>query len=285
MNAQGELRNIGIALCVVAAVLLAVNLVVTIPAYSASIYGATKTPSETTPQTGLQEIGAPTPMLAAVAGEEVPPKHTISVSGTGTASSRPEMVVVYLSVVTKGETASEVQSLNAMKADAVVEDLKAAGVKEEQMETTWYSLQPIYEWVEGLGRSVLVGYECRNSIKVSLEELNRGGEIADLAVSAGANEVSSITFTLKPETIERLRLEALANAVKEAKAKVDVVVEAAGITLIGPTTINIDTYIPMYFAEKAYYSAAPSAPIPPTPIIMPEELSVTMTVSMIYEFA
>lgn len=281
MNAQGELRNIGIVLCVVAAVLLAVNLVITVPAYSAAAYMATKTPSETTPQTGFQGLWTQAPMPATVTDDEE--KHTIIVSGTGTASSRPEMVVVYLSVITKGETASDAQRLNAEKAAAVVDALKVAGVTEAQMETTGYSLQPIYEWNEELKRSVLVGYECKNSIKVSLEELGRGGEIADLAVSAGANEVSSISFTLKPETIERLRLEALAKAVKEAKSKVDVVAETAGVKLVGPTTINIDTYIPTYWMDKTYSASAPT-PMPPTPIITPEELSVTMTVSMVYEF-
>jgi uncharacterized protein YggE len=280
LNAQVGFRNIGIALCVVAAVLLALNLVVTVPVYSALANAPTKASGDLSTQTGLRELSGTAPLTAQVTGEAEPPKHTISVSGAGTASSKPELVVVYISVVTKGETASDAQSLNAEKADAVVKALKAAGIKEEQMETTGFSLQPMYQWVAGLERSVLVGYECRNSIQVSTEELGRGGEIADLAVSAGANEVSSISFTLKPETVEKLKLEALAKAVEEAKAKVNVVVKAAGITLIGPMTINIDAYMPM----PIYYNEAVKAMSASTPIIAPQELSVTATVSMVYEF-
>jgi len=205
---------------------------------------------------------------------------TITVSGTGTAASKPEVAIVYLSVITRDESASNAQLLNAEKMSNAIEALKNAGVKEEQIETTRYSLQPIYEYDEKLRRSVLVGYQCINTIKVTLEELNKVGKIIDTAVLAGVNEVSSITFSLKEETIEKLKLEALNKAVEDAKIKAETVAKAAGVKIVGPKKIDISGYV----SPIRYEVVKEAVAVPETPIIAPEELSVSMNVNIVYEF-
>ncbi|RLF98048.1 MAG: hypothetical protein DRN49_06525, partial [Thaumarchaeota archaeon] len=186
MNSSGKFGAAVIALLAAAIVLLAINLTITIPTYSAA----------TSVQTAYLQ-GLPFKVYP----EE---GKALTVTGIGTASAKPDRVIISLSVVTRGSTANEAQSLNAEKMGKVISALKEAGVSEDQMKTTSYTLNPIYEYPERKS-PIIVGYECRNSLRVTLEEIDRAGEIVDLAVSAGANQVSSISFTLSDEAREKLK--------------------------------------------------------------------------------
>jgi uncharacterized protein YggE len=260
-----------IVLIAIAMALLSINLVMIMPIYSTlastTSYTSMKSNEDIIKSIVLKE-------LTTVEGK------TITVSGTGIASSKPEVAIVYLSVITRSETASEAQLLNAEKMNNAINALKNAGIKEEQIETTRYSLEPIYEYNENLRRSVLVGYQCVNTIKVTLEELNKVGKIIDTAVLAGVNEVSSITFSLKEETIEKLKIEALTKAVEDAKTKAETVAKAARVKIIGPKKIDIGGYVPPVRYELVKEAIA----VPETPIIAPEELTVSMNINIVYEF-
>lgn len=260
-----------IAFAVIAIALLTINIAMLMPIYS--ILAAT--PSSEIKNENIEDI-----IKSAILKETITIEgKTITVSGTGTAASKPEVVIVYLSVITRDETASNAQLLNAEKMSNVIKALKNAGVNEEQIETTRYSLEPIYEYDEKIRRSVLVGYQCVNTIKVTLEELNMVGKIVDIAVLAGVNEVLSIAFSLKEETIEKLRLEALAKAVEDAKIKAETVAKAAGVRIIGPKRIDIGGYV-----FPISYEVMKAPPVPETPIISPKELTVSMSVNIVYEF-
>ncbi len=272
-------RNIVLALCVAAVALLATNLVVILPSYWAltRLQKQVCLGSGDLSTTEISSRKAGSSYVEATLAEEG--RMTLTVSGSGTATSKPEVVIISIGVVTRGETASEAQSLNAEKMSKVINALKEIGVKEDQIETISYSLRPVYEYNKVRGRSVLVGYECTNNIKVTLEELDKAGEVVDAAVSAGANKVLYITFSLKPETREKLMLEALAKAVGNAKAKAEAIAKAAGITLVGPVNISIGGI----WMPTTRYEATGDLTIK-TPIIAPEELSVTVTVTITYEF-
>jgi len=262
-------KIIFIAFIAIAIALLIINIVMLVPIYS--ILASTSS-SRVKSEDNIKSIVLKE--LTTVEGK------TITVSGTGTATSKPEVAIVYLSVITRSEAASEAQILNAEKMNNVINALKSAGIKEEQIETTRYSLEPIYEYNENLRKSVLVGYQCVNTIKVTLEELNNVGKIIDTAVLAGVNEVSSITFSLKEETIEKLKLEALTKAVEDAKTKAESVAKAAGVKIIGPKKIDIGGYV----SPIRYELVKEAITVPETPIIAPEELTVSMNVNIVYEF-
>jgi hypothetical protein len=216
------------------------------------------------------------PILAAT--KEI---RKITVIGTGSVTSKPEIAVISISVVTRANEASEAQRLNANKMNNIIKALKNAGIKEEQIETTGFSLQPIYEYDKPGKKSIIVGYECRNSIKVTMEELDKVGEMADLAVNSGANKISSIVFSLRDETVKNLMLKALEKAVKNAESKAKTIAEAAGVKLIGPVSMNVGEYAPYPRYAEVIVGAVTKEP---TPIVAPKELSVTISVSMVYEF-
>ncbi|HID18895.1 TPA: DUF541 domain-containing protein [Candidatus Bathyarchaeota archaeon] len=277
---QTGFRNIVLILCVIAVVLLAVNLVLTIPIYSAApkvvmveTYPPTTPPKAEERLEGVQVMPSVFPSFPR--GE-----RTINVAGIGVAEGKPDRAIVSLSVITREDTAVKAYQLNAEKTNSVIAALKEAGIPEDRMETTGYSLNPVWHYPRG-EEPVIIGYECRNSLKVTLEDLDRVGEVIDKGVNAGANQVSSVSFTLSKEAREKLKLEALSLAVKDAKAKAETIAEAAGVTLVGPTSISLSE-IPVPTPVRLEVKGAP-VPAPPE-IIAPEELSVTVTVNVVYEF-
>ena len=270
------LRNTVLALCIVAVVLLAVNLVLVLPAYS--------TFKGRQPQPMVQLYEAEKGGLLRILPAETPrmvEAKTINVVGVGTAKGKPDRAILTFSVIARGETATEAYQDNAEKINSVIATLKEAGIAEEQMETVGYRLNPIYRHPKG-EEPTIAGYECRSSLKVTLTSLEGVGEIIDRAVKAGANQVSSVSFTLSEEERERLKAEALSLAVKDAKGKAETIARAAGISLVGPKSISLTSTPTPIIYRKALAEAAPV----PTPlqIIPPEELSVTVTVSVVYEF-
>lgn len=204
---------------------------------------------------------------------------TISVTGTGVVKARPDRVVLSLSVVTQADTAEEAVSENADKMDRVVKAVRNMGILENQTETSAYSLSPIWEYPKE-GSPRIVGYTCSNTIRVTVKNLNKVGEVIDVAVAAGANQVSSIQFTISDEAMRQLGLNALSLAVKDAASKASTIATAAGVTLVGPVSISISGYSP-YVRSYAFEAVSGIAP---TPILSPEEVSVTVSVSAVYEF-
>jgi uncharacterized protein YggE len=204
---------------------------------------------------------------------------TISVTGTGVVKARPDRAVLSLSVVTQADTAEEAISENADKMDRVVKAVRNMGILENQTETSAYSLSPIWEYPKE-GSPKIVGYTCSNTIRVTVKNLNKVGEVIDAAVAAGANQVSSIQFTISDEAMRQLGLNALSLAVKDAASKASTIATAAGVTLAGPVSISISGYSP-YVRSYAFESVSGIAP---TPILSPEEVSVTVSVSAVYEF-
>ena len=204
---------------------------------------------------------------------------TISVTGTGVVKAKPDRAVISLSVVTQADTAERALSENAEKMDSVIKAVRAAGILENQTETSAYSLNPVWEYPEE-GSPRIVGYTCSNTIRVTVKDLNKVGKIIDTAVTAGANQVSSLQFTISDGAMRQLGLNALSLAVEDAASKASVIATAARVTLIGPVSISLSGYSP-YVKSYAFESIARSIA---TPILSPEEISVTVSVSAIYEF-
>ncbi|MEM2088183.1 MAG: SIMPL domain-containing protein [Thermoproteota archaeon] len=219
-----------------------------------------------------------TPSIQQTAGQ-VEQSKTISVTGTGVVKAKPDRVVISFSVVTQADTAEEALSENAAKMDSVIRAVRAAGILENQTETSAYSINPVWEYPDR-GSPKIVGYTCSNTIKVTVKNLNKVGEIIDIAASAGVNQVSSLQFTISEEAVSQLGLDALSLAVRDAASKARTIADAAGVTLVGPLSISLSSYSP-YVRSYAFESIASSIP---TPILSPEEVSVTVSVSAVYEF-
>lgn len=204
---------------------------------------------------------------------------TITVTGEGEATAPPEKATVVLSVETFSESASKAVEDNFEAVSKVIKALEQAGVSKDDVETTSFSLVPVYSSPSYNGREQeLIGYRCANSIKVTANEVAKLGHIIDISVAAGANRVSSVSFSLSSETANALKIQALRKAAGSAYSKALVIAEALKVSLKEPLKVETSVYIP----PPVYYYASVRGFEPS--IVPPRELSVSASVTITYGF-
>lgn len=169
-------------------------------------------------------------------------QRLISVSGEATVSVKPDMATLSLGVETTATTAQEAQRQNSAKMSAVVAALKDTGIAADDIQTSNFSLYPVYESqydkssMDPNPKQVLVGYRCNNTVAAKIRVIARVGTVIDLAVAAGATNVSGISFDI--QNPEQYKNEVLASAVKNAKSKAEIMAGAAGVTITGIKAIS-----------------------------------------------
>ena len=161
----------------------------------------------------------------------------IWVSGQGTISVAPDLAMLDFGVETRAPNVSEANSQASIAMDAVIEALKARGVKDEDIQTSRFSIYPRYDYIEeekdGVrsSREVLVGYRVRNNGTVKLRDLDSVGEVIDEVVTAGGDNVriSDISFTLEDPKPKMAELREM--AVADAKAKAEHLAELSEVSV------------------------------------------------------
>ncbi len=178
--------------------------------------------------------------LAALAQENKPREATISVSGEGDASIAPDMAILSFSVVKQAETAAAALADNSKSMGEVQAALKAAGIADRDMQTTNFSVQPVYKQFEPKdGVFVppeITGYQVTNGLTVRVRDLKKLGEILDSSVKLGINQGGDITFT--NDDPDAAVADARKKAVENAIAKAKTLSEAAGVKVGRVIEIN-----------------------------------------------
>lgn len=141
--------------------------------------------------------------------------RNITVFGEGAVKVSPDTVHMVLSVTTRGTELKDIQQENASRMNQVIQSLKKVGIEESSIQTIDFQIRSVYEYVNGEQR--FQGYEVINSIRITSNELSRMGELVDLAVKNGVNQVGSIEFTTQDQD-DRYQ-QALALALTDAETK------------------------------------------------------------------
>ncbi len=216
-------------------------------------------------------------------GTGIPPTpKTLQVSGTGTVTANPDQAVISLAVISQAQTATRATSDNAAIMAKVLDALIGAGVGKGAIETTAYSLTPIYENTpDQTNPPKIVGYGVRNEIQITLPitatDYNMIGKVLDAAISAGANEIGGIMFTFSTATYQTLQKQAMQLALQDADAQAKGVASSLGIRIVGPIAVT-----PGYVYQPIFNRLTASAAQTP---IQPGTMQVTATVQVTYEFA
>jgi uncharacterized protein YggE len=213
------------------------------------------------------------------ADDECDEISTLTVSGTGEATADADMVTIVLGVQTRNESAAGAVADNARMMASSIEALKMAGVPEDEIKTSGFSIYPTRDWIDGKLSDKVV-FEVSNQVTITLDLTDEVdvGEVLDSAVGAGANSVEGVTFGLRDPT--SVQEEALEDAVVDAMGKALVISEAAGVTLGRILSISEGGASPVPMAESRVYFAADAGAATP---IVPGDVEVTATVTITYE--
>jgi uncharacterized protein len=155
--------------------------------------------------------------------------YTMTVSAEGESVAKPDVAIINVGVKTLAKMKVEdVISENTKKMNSIIKVLKDSGIKERDIKTVNYNLYPVYDYIESRGR-VLKGYELSQSLRVKIRDMETIGDTIDLATRNGANDVSSVSFTI--DDPEELKNEAREEAIEKAKTKAKSMAKISGINL------------------------------------------------------
>ena len=171
-------------------------------------------------------------LSTASTADESMPVSRILVTGEGHAELAPDMAILALTVTREAETAGDALDANSNAMAEVLAAMKAAGIRENDLQTSGFSIQPRYFHppVKPSGQREapqIVGYTVRNSLTVRVRDISSVGTILDKSVSLGVNEGGNIRFTNEDPSgaITQARTQAVRNALAKARTLAD----AAGI--------------------------------------------------------
>ncbi|HZI20570.1 MAG TPA: SIMPL domain-containing protein [Pyrinomonadaceae bacterium] len=148
----------------------------------------------------------------------------VMVTGESDVRAQPDTAVVVVGVVTQSGRAVEAQQVNARKSEAVIAAVRQAAGEGVEVRTSDYSLSPQYDY--GGGRPRINGYEARNTVTVTMRQLDNVGAVIDAATQAGANNVEGVSFVLRESN--PARRQTLAEATKQAMEKAETMAQALG---------------------------------------------------------
>ena len=213
--------------------------------------------------------------------------NTVSFSGEGKISAKPDVAVTNLSIVTEAPTSKAAQDANSIKSKKVVDYLKSQNIADKDIKTMGYNIYPQYDYTPCLRSSVpcdsstkIKNYQVAQSIEVKIRNLDDASKIIDGVVTAGANEVNQLSFTI--DNPEALKEQARAMAIVDAKTKASNLKKQLGISLgrIINFTEGTTGYPMPYAYEKAMSSDIGMGGGPSLPS---GENEITVNVSITYQ--
>lgn len=187
------------------------------------------------------------PGLAQQETTEVVP--VLSVQGTGQALVKPDEATVRLGVLAQAPTARAAMEAANRSANAILETIRALGVKAEDIQTSDLSLNPLYanEPESRGGEPRITGYQASNIVSVRLEKLDLVGPVVDGGLAAGANRLDGVVFGLRNDAAARAS--ALTQASEAARLKAETLAKALRVRLVEIIEVvegGVTVFTPMY---------------------------------------
>lgn len=198
-----------------------------------------------------------------VVAEGGPDATGITVDGVGTLDSPPDIGLVDIGVSVDAPTVAEARDLAAQAANDVIASIKDNGVRDDDVKTVNFSVDPRYEYPQNAAPRI-VGYAVSNTVSVTVRDVDKLGEIIDDAVTAGGDaiRISSIRFDIDDRTAAKEQ--ARERAMEDARRKAEQLAGLADVTLGKPLSI-VETATgspsPIIYDASAYDRAAESTPI------------------------
>ncbi len=155
----------------------------------------------------------------------------ITVSGSGTVETPPNMALITLGVTTEDKEAVPALRETSGAVTRILNRLTELGIDARDVQTRDLSLSPV--WSNKYGASgedaKITGFVSSNRVIVKVRDLSKLGLILDQVITDGANDFNGLQFSVEdPKPLEDL---ARAKAVADATENAQQLASAAGVKL------------------------------------------------------
>lgn len=213
--------------------------------------------------------------------------NSITVSANGAATYTPNEALVQVTVMTQAPTAEGATQANAQSTSSVISALEGIGVSNSSIQTQGFNLNVNYANCYSSCIPSITGYTVSNSLQVNVTSSDartlglRAGQVIDIAVKAGANQVS-LYFGATQSLLDQITTVALKNAVGSADIQAQTIASSLGVSITGVISATEGGgYYPQPYYGYPVYAGTLSSAATNTPI-MPGTQSFSMTVQVVY---
>jgi len=171
----------------------------------------------------------------AAPGEEPALDRSIEVTADGEATAEPDRATIRVAVTATGDDSAAVRDELAAADESVRAALIEWGLTEDDIRTDRYDVRESYETRDDPDRTT---YQGIHSYAVTIDDVDAVGEVIDVAVDAGADEVRRIEFGLSEEREREVRAAAIENAMANADDDAAVLANSSGLEVTGAYSVS-----------------------------------------------
>jgi hypothetical protein len=205
--------------------------------------------------------------------------RSISVTGQGEASGKPDQAEISAGVQTSAETVIEASRENQAVVARILEALDEQDIPEADIQTANYSI-----WAEqnynDPDKERITGYRVSNMVNVKIKDIDKTGDVLAAVTNAGANSINGIHFSVADT--DALEAQARQAAMADARARAEALAKLAGVELGEVLTISTSSmpeFPRPYLASRAFEMADTQAPAPD---IVPGQQSVSVQIHVMF---
>ena len=158
----------------------------------------------------------------------------ITVSGTGETRISADTAVISMGVSARDKDVLKAQQTVNEEIAKIRQALLDCGVAEENINTDYMSIYAIYDYDEDVEK--VRAYNASMTLAVKVTDMEIVGKVIDEAFAAGANTLNGISFSASDTAAAES--ESLKAAVADARAKAEILAEAAGLKITGIEIIS-----------------------------------------------
>lgn len=206
--------------------------------------------------------------------------RSVSVSATGTAYGEPDEASFDAGVSALNADVQVATAQVGDRAEALTQALLAAGVAENDVRTSSFTISPEQSY-DNNGQPTTLRYRVANTLHVTVRDVAQLGALLGQSVEAGANEVGSVVYTFSDQ--RALERQAREQAMRSAQEKAQQLAEYGGAQLGAVQRISEGAQpgAPMPLAEYRMDAANAMAASPEVPVSS-GQLAVTVLVQVTY---
>lgn len=212
-----------------------------------------------------------------------------------TLRSPPDEASMTVGTQAKASTATAAVAANKAKTEKLLAAIRAAGIRERDIQTQGIQLSPDYRWDPEPGgrggRQTLIGYIAGNSVQIKTRNIDALTSLLDTLTSAGADSVYGPNFGISDPA--PLRREARVRAMARGEAEAAEYARNNGYKSVRLLSVEEGvsyrgTDVIVTGARISQISAPPPPPPPPQPerggdsIVAPGQLETGVTLNLLY---
>ena len=207
--------------------------------------------------------------------------------------SPPDEASMTVGTQAKAPTATAAVAANKSKTEKLLATIRAAGIRERDIQTQGIQLQPDYRWdnvPNGQGRQTLVGYIASNSVQIKTRNIDSLTSLLDALTTAGADTVYGPNFGISDPS--PLRKEARVRAMARGKDEATEYARNNGYHSVRLLSVEEgSSYRGSDVIVTGSRVISPMAPPPPPPpaaerdgggIVAPGQLETSVSLNLLY---